>query len=457
MPGTGTLKKRGPLKLPLPREWATMNKHKDILPSPDPRLAQLEQRVDQLETCYKITSLINSELNLSHLLDTIMNVAKKVMNADACSLLLVDEETDELVFQVALSEVGEKIKTMVRLKMGEGIAGTVAKTGESLIIEDAYQHPQFNPAYDKKSGFQTGSILCSPLKAKGNILGVCQVIHGKSQGRVFQQSDLELFLLLCDSAALAIHNARMHLVLMENQRMEKDMEFAQSVQESFLPTSTPQHAHFTFAAQTHAAQVVGGDYYDFIPFENELLGIVLGDVSGKGVPAALQMARLMSDFRYISQVDPAPEKVLTQINNTLCERSYRGMFTTAVFCLLDMKNRKLSVANGGHLSLLLKRENSIQEIGSASGTPLGVLPNMQYSQEEYSLQNGDEILIFTDGVTEPKNKQQEEFGLNRLKNMFVDHAGSPEEFLQNLENSIKLFIGDAPQFDDLTSLTFKAL
>ena len=434
-----------------------MNKHKDTLPSPDPRLAQLEQRVYQLETCYKVTSLLNSELNLSNLLDTIMNVAKKVMNADACSLLLVDEETDELVFQIALSDVGEKIKSLAQLKMGEGIAGTVAKTGESIIIEDAYQHPKFNPDFDKKTGFQTGSILCSPLKTKGNILGVCQVIHGKNLGRVFQQSDLEIFLLLCDSAALAIHNARMHLVLMENQRMEKDMEFAQSVQESFLPTSTPQHAHFTFAAQTHAAQVVGGDYYDFIPFENDMLGIVLGDVSGKGVPAALQMARLMSDFRYISQLDPAPEKVLAQINNTLCERSYRGMFTTAVFCLLDMKNRKLNIANGGHLSLLLKSKNSIQEIGSASGTPLGILPNMKYNQAEHCLQSGDEILIFTDGVTEPKNKQQEEFGLDRLKNLFANHTGSPEEFLQNLKNTIKQFTEHAPQFDDLTALTFKTL
>lgn len=434
-----------------------MNTHKDALPHTDSRLAQLEQRVNQLETCSKITSLINSELNLANLLDTIMNVAKKVMSADACSLLLVDEETDELVFQIALSEVGEEIKTMIRLKMGDGIAGTVAKTGESLIIEDAYKHPKFNPGYDKKTGFITGSILCSPLKVKGKVIGVCQVIHGKNKGLVFQKSDLELFLLLCDSAALAIHNARMHLVLMENQRLEKDMEFAQSVQESFLPTSTPQHANFTFAAQTHAAQVVGGDYYDFIPFENELLGIVLGDVSGKGVPAALQMARLMSDFRYISQLNPEPGKVLTQINNTLCERSYRGMFTTAVFCLLNMKTRKMSVANGGHLSLLLKNNDTIQEIGSASGTPLGVLPDMQYSQEEYSLESGDQILIFTDGVTEPKNKQQEEFGTDRLKNLFANNAASPEEFLLNLETSIKQFIGDAPQFDDLTSLTFKAL
>ena len=349
-----------------------MSTHKDTLPYIGSRLTQLEQRVEQLETCYKITSLINCELNLVNLLDTIINVAKKVMNADACSLLLVDEDIGELVFQIALSAVGEKIKTMTRLKMGEGIAGTVA---------------------------ETGSILCSPLKAKGKVIGVCQVIHGKKKGMVFQESDQELFLLLCDSAALAIHSARIHLVLMENQRMEKDMEFAQSVQESFLPTTTPQHANFTFAAQTHAAQVVGGDYYDFIPFDNELLGIVLGDVSGKGVPASLQMARLMSDFRYISQVDQEPAKVLAQVNNTLCERSYRGMFTTAVFCILDMKTRKLSVANGGHLPLLLKRNDSIQEICSASGTPLGILPNMQYNHDEHVLQSGDQILIFTNGVT----------------------------------------------------------
>ena len=421
------------------------------------RLIQLEERVHQLETCYKITSLLNSELNLGNLLDTIMNVAKKVMSADACSLLLVDDNNKELVFQIALSDVGEKIKTMTRLKIGEGIAGSVAKTGEPLIIKDAYQHPQFNSDYDKKTGFETGSILCSPLKVKGEVMGVCQVIHGKKKGVVFQESDLELFLLLCDSAALAIHNARLHLVLMENQRMEKDMEFAQSVQESFLPTSTPQHENFVFAAGTHAAQVVGGDYYDFIPFGNDVLGIVLGDVSGKGVPAALQMARLMSDFRYISQVNPEPKKVLKQINNILCERSYRGMFTTAVFCLLDMNKRMLTVANGGHLSLLLKNGKTIEEIGHAGGTPLGILPNVEYTQSEYSLKKGDQVLIYTDGITEPKNKQQEEFGMVRLKELFTNHEGSSQEFIQKLEKSIKTFIGDAPQFDDLTSLAFKAI
>ena len=148
---------------------------------------------------------------------------------------------------------------------------------------------------------------------------------------------------------------------------------------------------------------------------------------------------------------------MKQINNILCERSYRGMFTTAVFCLLDMNKRTLTVANGGHLSLLLKNEKAIEEIGHAGGTPLGILPNVEYTQNEYSLKKGDQVLIYTDGITEPKNKQQEKFGMARLKELLANHEGSSQGFIQILEKSIKTFIVDAPQFDDLTSLAFKAI
>ncbi len=420
------------------------------------RLVQLEERVHQLETCYKITSLLNSELNLSNLLDTIMNVAKKVMSADACSLLLVDDNKEELVFQIALSEVGEKIKTMTRLKIGEGIAGSVAKTGEPLIIKDAYQHPQFNPDYDKKTGFETGSILCSPLKVKGEVMGVCQVIHGKKKGVVFQESDLELFLLLCDSAALAIHNARLHLVLMENQRMEKDMEFAQSVQESFLPTSTPQHENFVFAAGTHAAQVVGGDYYDFIPFGNDVLGIVLGDVSGKGVPAALQMARLMSDFRYVSTKNSEPKDVLKEVNNIFFERSYRGMFTTVIYVVLDLKRKRMLIANAGHLPMLLQHNGGkVEEIAPATGTPLGMLPHTHYQQVEKELKPGDRVVLLSDGVIETKSMDGELFGQERLVKFLEKEKGEPAVLLQQLEKNLHEFSTDAPQFDDKTTVSFQ--
>jgi len=420
--------------------------------------SRLKERVHQLETCYKITSLLNSELNLAHLLDSIMNIAKTVMKADACSLLLTDAETGELVFQIALSEVGDKIMTMNRLKLGQGIAGTVAKSGKAVLVEDAYTHPQFNPDYDRKTGFRTGSLLCSPLKARDAVIGVCQVIHGKDRQKTFRSSDLELFQMFCDSAALAIQNARVHQILMENQRLEKDMEFAKSVQESFLPASPPKSVSFVFAGKTVPARVVGGDYYDFIPFDDHTMGIVLGDVSGKGVPAALQMARLMSDFRYISQNDPSPVRVLSEVNRIMCRRSQRGMFTTILYLLLDMRSKTFRMANGGHHPLLIwSTDGTVREQGQASGPPLGIMPDQTYREESIPLNPGDLVVVYTDGVTEPKNRSHEEFGTGGLTRLIREHANSPGDLIRALEQSIRDFTENAPQFDDLTCVAFKAL
>ena len=419
------------------------------------KLAQCKAKVQQLQTCYQVTSLLNSELNFSALLDTIMAIAKQVVKADASSLLLMDKENRNLAFQVALGNVGEQIKTLHRLKVGEGIAGSVAQTGKALIIKDAYKNAKFNPQFDKQTGFKTGSILCSPLTFKGEILGVCQVIHHRDKKKVFSGHDLALFKLFCDSAALAIQNARMHTILMEQQRAEKDMEFAKSVQESFFQALFPKHAQFLFAAKTIPALVVGGDFYDFIPFNENLLGVVLGDISGKGVSAALHMARVMSDFRYISQINPEPKEVLKKINAVLYERSHRGVFTTAIYLLIDMKNKTMKAANGGHHSLLLRNKKQVQEKVHASGIPLGILPDISYTQEEISLEQGDRVFLYTDGVIEPQNAKGEQFGLNRLRDILEHNDQPPELLLADIEQTIKKFTGNVPKFDDLTFVAFQ--
>lgn len=420
------------------------------------KLTRCKERVRQLQTCYQITSLLNSELNLSLLLDTIMSIAKQVVRADASSLLLMNEEKSHLTFQVALGTVGEQIKTLSRLKVGEGIAGAVAQTGKPMIIRDAYKNSLFNPQFDKETGYKTGSILCSPLIFKGEVLGVCQVIHHRDKKKVFSTSDLALFTLFCDSAALAIQNARMHEIHMEKQRMEKDMEFAKSVQESFFQTAFPVHDHFTFAAKTVPALVVGGDFYDFIPFNEDQIGIVLGDVSGKGVSAALHMARLLSDFRYISQVNPEPTFVLSRVNDILCSRTHWGMFATATYLLVDMRKKTMQAANGGHHSLLMKNDKGkVEERVKAGGVPLGILPNVNYPQEEIPLKQGDSIFLYTDGVIEPKNAKDEPFGLDRLSNFLAQNKDTPENMLASLEQTIKHFTGKVPKFDDMTFLTFQ--
>lgn len=422
---------------------------------------QCKERVQQLETCFHLTSVLSSQLNLENVLDTIMSIVKKVMKADACTLMLVDKETGELVFQIALSEVGNKIKELgskQRLKIGEGIAGTVAKTGKSLIIKDAYKYPQFNPAYDKQTGFQTGSILCAPMKVKKEIIGVCQVIHNRKKGKVFIGKDLSLFNQFCKSAALAIQNARSHHTLLEIQSIEKEMEFALSVQQSFFPQKIPEHDQFAFAANTIPARVVGGDFYDFITINKNKLGIVIGDVSGKGISAALQMSRLMSDFRFVAKLHPDPSRVLKEVNNILYERSQGGMFTTAIYLLLDMKRKTMRVANGGHPSLLLR--NSTMKVvpkAKAGGPPLGILPNTSYPQEEVSLKSGDRIFLYTDGVTEPKNRKNNYYGEKRLRELLKKDEGPLEDFFKKLKDSIQKFIGSESQHDDLTILTFQVL
>lgn len=427
----------------------------------DNPLSICKQRVQQLETCFKINSLLNSQLELENLLHTIMKASKSVMKADACTLFLIDEDTGDLVFRIALSPVGELIKQIgqsQRLKIGEGIAGTVAKTGHSMIIKDAYKHPRFNPEYDKKTGFQTGSILCSPLKIKGQTIGVCQVIHGRKKRRIFNGKDLFLFRMFCQSAALAVQNARSHEAMLSVQRMEKDMEFASSVQQSFLPQHPPRYEDFQFVAKTIPARIVGGDYYDFILFDNDRIGVLLGDVSGKGVSAALLMARLMSDFRYVSRIDPEPERVLRAVNNILCERAQGGMFTTATYLLIDIKQKIMRAASAGHPPLFILPENGkIASAVKASGPPLGIVPNVPYFQEQFTLKRGDRVLLYSDGVTDPRNKDNIHFGVERLCAILETDKVALEKLIPKIERSIKNFVGDETRFDDLTLLAFEVL
>lgn len=445
--------------MPLSPEWSGKSPQRVVMNRLTPaqnEIVQLKHRVQQLETCSKVTSLLNTELSSSNLLDTIMKIAKKVMKADGCSLLLLDEDNGDLVFQVALSPVSDQIMNLGRIKLGQGIAGSVAKTGRATVVKDAYKHPKFNQSFDKKTGFQTGSLLCAPLKTQERIIGVCQVIHGRKGGRIFTRKDLALFRMLCDSAALAIQNSRMHRILLETQRMEKDMEFAQSVQESFLPATFPQHDNFLFAAETVPAKVVGGDYYDFIPLGENTLGVVLGDVSGKGVPAALHMARLMSDFRYISQAHLEPARILAEVNTTLYQRSHRGMFTTAIYLLIDLKNKTMRAANAGHHpALICDGTGRIIEAARASGSPLGIVPGTQYQEEEISLKKDDRVLIYSDGITESRNDKRKDFGVARLKEFLARENGAPEVLIDKLTRTVKKHIGSAPQFDDMTCVAFK--
>jgi len=334
----------------------------------------LEWKIKRLSTLIEVNGIISSSFNLDDILKNVMSISKQVMNADASSLMLIDEKTNDLVYEVALGSVGEKLKQEFRLKMGQGIAGSVAQEGKPLLLEDVYTHPKFYRGHDEATGYRTKSMITVPLKVGERITGVAQVIN-RLDDKPFDSDDLELFIALCSLAAIAIDNAKLHKSLMEKQRLVKDMQFARTVQESFLPQKNPEITNFKFSSHYTSAQEVGGDFYDFIQIDKERIGIVIGDVAGKGVPAALFMAKLGSDLRTLVFTEKSPASALEKLNEVLVERSRRGMFVTLLYMELDSRHCGLTITNAGHLPPIVKKANgSVMKLSTFGSSPSESFP-----------------------------------------------------------------------------------
>ncbi|MEK7485765.1 MAG: GAF domain-containing SpoIIE family protein phosphatase [Planctomycetota bacterium] len=415
------------------------------------------QKISMLSNLIEASKNINSVLDLSQLLTIIIEFSQRIMNADAGSLMLVDDKSKELVFEVALGDVGENLKKQIRLPMGQGIAGWVAQAGEPLNIEDVYEDSRFCRDYDIKTGYRTKSMLCVPLKVNEKVIGVGQVIN-KVDGSSFSKEDLEMFSIFCSLTAVAIEKARMHEAILENEKMTRELEYAKTIQQSFLTHQFPSNEHISFGAQNISAKHVGGDLYEAFSLPNNRVGVVIGDVSGKGISAALYMARFISDFRFLAELQPTVDEVLVRTNNVLCERSLQGMFITLCYLCFDLENNKLYIGNGGHLppityDPLQKKAFPLKNI---SGPPLGMIPNMKYGVQTYDLMPGQHFVLYTDGIIEARNRQKEEFSLDRLIQEVESHEKlTSEELVTHIIKEVQKYSSGVSQHDDLTVVAIK--
>lgn len=421
-------------------------------------LEALQAKVANLSSLIEVSIIVNSTLDLDNVLSLVMEKAQAVMHAEASSVMLINEATGMLEWEVALGEVGEEVKNKIRLRVGEGIAGWVAQTGEPLIVPDVSQDPRFFKKSDDVTGFKTRSILAAPLKVRNRIIGVAEVLNPIG-GRNFTNDDLDLFSTFCRQVALAIENARNHRAMLEKQKLDQQLEAARTIQESFLPQKFPSDPHnrFSVAARSIPAIQIGGDFYDFVNCSDETLGVVMGDVSGKGMPAALYMARLMSDFRIYSQTDSHPAQVLETINHILVERGRRGMFVTLQYILLDLASGKVNYATGGHLPFFWLRNNgkSGEFIGKGGGAPLGILAESRFAQKSLQLEPGDYLIIFTDGVIEAKNSDTKQYSMERLGKSLRRPWPSPQALVDHLMQDVQRFTGGEAQHDDQTVVVLR--
>jgi sigma-B regulation protein RsbU (phosphoserine phosphatase) len=418
----------------------------------------LQHQISILKSIIDVSAIITSTLDLDELITLVMEKAQSVMHAEASSVMLLNEKRGVLECRFALGTVQDQMRNKIELQIGQGIAGWVAEKGEPLIVQDVKSDSRFYQHVDKITGFNTRSILAAPLIVKGRVIGVAEVLN-RLDGKPFTNEDLDIFVTFCQQVGLAIENAKVHQYMLEEQRLNQQLESAHSIQQSFMPQSFPDAGENRYAlyGRNLPAKSVGGDMFDFFEIGGGQLALAISDVAGKGIPAALYMARLVSDLRYYGHLINDPVETIGEINRLLYDRSQFGMFVTLQYIILDAESGIFSMVNAGHLPALLVRaeQKETMRLDTSNGIPLGIMPDNRLEACSGQLHHGDYLVMFTDGIIEAKNRTGEQYSMRRLEEFINDSWESPQEMVNAIMESVVDHAQGTEQHDDMTVLVLQ--
>ena len=414
---------------------------------------------DRLALLYRVSQTFTSSLDLDTVLNRVMDEVIGVTSAERGFVMLRDED-GSLGFRVARG-MDHSLIDDPEFQISRGVVEQVAREGQPMLTSDAQRDERWNTRMSV-IGLGLRSILCVPLKSKDRISGVIYV-DNRLQAGIFSPGDLDLLEAIASNAAIAIENARLYQVAVEKGRMERELQMALGVQSSLLPQETPEIPGWAFEARWQPARTVSGDYYDFIPLDGGRLGLVIADVSDKGMPAAVFMALTRSTIRATVSQIPSPAEAIAEANRLICADSTDGMFVTLFYAMLDPVSGVFTYVNAGHNPPLVCRASDpgdaehLEEL-RPTGMALGIVEDFPFEQRTLALQPGDSILLYTDGVPDASNEGHEQFGMDRLRRVILEQRTGPVSgTVAALEGSIAELTGGATQFDDIAILAVKRL
>ncbi|NIN67980.1 MAG: SpoIIE family protein phosphatase [Anaerolineae bacterium] len=410
---------------------------------------------DRLSLLYHLSQTFNSSLDLDEVLNSVMDEVISVTGAERGFVALLEADGGS-IFPVARG-MDQKTIDDPQFQVSRSVVERVAREGQPILTSDAQSDERFSMRHSVKV-LGLRSILCVPLEIKGKVLGVVYV-DNRLQTGLFTEDDLDLLAAIASSAAIAIENARLYQVAVEKGRMERELQMARQVQASLLPQETPQIEGWEFAAHWQPAREVAGDYYDFIPLDGERLSLVIGDVSDKGMSAALFMALTRSIIRASVASTDSPADGIAQANRLICADATRGMFVTMFYALLDPVTGKIAYVNAGHNPPLLCRADKDElETLTRTGMALGVVEDSPFEVRALRLNPGDFILLYTDGVTDATDAHERSFGMDRLRTVVLENRrATVPEIVSALEQAVQDFVGSMAQFDDVAIVLVKCL
>ncbi len=394
----------------------------------------LDRKIQQLNTIFDIGRELNITLDQKKI-GSLMSFA--VMGELLVNKCVVFTKSDGQMEALVAKGVDPLLEATPEL----------CEISEPLLLEETKRFDYYK---------QLGFVALVPMRLQDETKGL-MAIGSKISGADFDEADLEFLKTLGNQAMTSLENARLFEEALEKQRMEEELNLARKMQQGLLPSKLPQLPGYEIAAVNISSRHVGGDYYDVIPISEGLYGIAIADVSGKGAGAALLMANLQASLRALASGEMQIGEMISRINNFIHQNTALDKFITFFYGQLDTKKNTFTFCNAGHNPPYnVGRDGETVEL-MVGGIVLGMMPDMTFETETIALKAGDRIVLFTDGITEAMNRQEEEFGEERVKALVQKWPDlSAQELMEKIVSEVKKFSRGAPQADDITQVVVKA-
>jgi phosphoserine phosphatase RsbU/P len=396
----------------------------------------------------EIARELSSILNLDELLGRIAELLRRLIDYQMFSILLVDSSGEKLQHRFSL-RFNENVQMKQEISLGRGLVGQAALTREAILVPDVSKDPRYI-----ESNPETRSELAVPLVYKDKVIGVLDLEH--TRRGFFTDDHRRTMTTLAAQVAIAIENARLYEeIARQERRLERDLALARELQMRLLPQTLPKLEHLELAAKFTPARAIGGDLYDFIPYSLSRLGIVIGDVSGKGAPAAIYAALVSGILRSHAPIEPGPAEMLSAVNLSLAERRIEAQFVSLIYAVWDDEHRTLLVANSGLPRPVMVHDgkNSVIE---ATGLPLGLFDDANYDEFRFKMKPGDMFVFFSDGILDARNRRGELFGRGRVEKIIAECAGrSADCVVDSLFKAVAEHSAGVETFDDQTVVAIK--
>jgi sigma-B regulation protein RsbU (phosphoserine phosphatase) len=416
--------------------------------------------IDKLRLLHDITKKISRSLDLQEVLNLVMDTLGSLIPYDAAGIFVLQCRDKDLVPEgeepcVFKSEAvrGYDIDELsdLHLKLGEGFIGSVALSTHPIISPDVRKDPVYVNARDA-----TRSEMVAPIISNDEVIGVFDL--ESDHFNAYSGDDLEVLMMLASQVAIIIEKVMLHEQLIEKKRLEGQLEVARQVQLALLPAKDPQLTNYDISAYNFPTEEVSGDYYDWVRIYDDQIGVVIADVSGKGVPAAILMAFLRASLRAATHIGYATHISMAKVNYLLWESIESNLFVTAFYGILDAQKGTLSYSNAGHNPPLLLNAAGTSRFIEKGEQPLGMFRETRYHEYYLEFEPGDVLVLYTDGATEANNAQGEEFGRERLAQAVKRNYDRPaREMIASLQLEILEWTDHKGSNDDVTFFVIKAL